>query len=58
MMELMMLGVAWRMDGFSGREIWRRELMLQAKALARPYGHDAGKGRTKGLAQWFKRFIV
>ena len=24
-----MRGVAWRMDGFSGREIWRRELMLQ-----------------------------
>ena len=52
---------AWRgmEDGwFLGTRNLEEGANVTTRALARPYGHDAGKGRTKGLAWWFKRFIV
>ena len=36
-----------------GRHIAATSQSVTTRALARPYGHDAGKGRTKGLACWF-----
>ena len=47
------LGRGMKDGWFLGTRNLEGEANVTTRALARPYGHDAGKGRTKGLACWF-----